>query len=46
VLRYEKLAIADGDGVALVIYHADPDTTSAQSLQLLASMAATSPHRL
>jgi hypothetical protein len=46
VLRYEKLAIADGDGVALVIYHADPETTSAQSLQLLASMAATSPHRL
>jgi len=45
-LRYEKLAIAGGDGVTLVIYHAEPESSSAQSLQLLASTAAPSPgHR-
>jgi transcriptional regulator with XRE-family HTH domain len=45
-LRYEKLAIAGGEGVTLVIYHAEPESASAQSLQLLASMAAPSPgHR-
>jgi transcriptional regulator with XRE-family HTH domain len=42
-LRYEKLAIAGGDGVTLVIYHAEPESASAQSLQLLASMAAPPP---
>jgi transcriptional regulator with XRE-family HTH domain len=42
-LRYEKLAIAGGDGVTLVIYHAEPESSSAQSLQLLASMAAPPP---
>jgi transcriptional regulator with XRE-family HTH domain len=45
-LRYEKLAIAGGEGVTLVIYHAEPESSSARSLQLLASMAAPSPgHR-
>jgi hypothetical protein len=42
-LRYEKLAIAGGEGVTLVIYHAEPESSSARSLLLLASMAATSP---
>jgi transcriptional regulator with XRE-family HTH domain len=42
-LRYEKLAIAGGEGVTLVIYHAEPESPTAQSLQLLASMAAPSP---
>jgi transcriptional regulator with XRE-family HTH domain len=37
-LRYEKLAIAGGEGVTLVIYHAEPESSSARSLQLLASM--------
>ena len=44
-LRYEKLAIAGGEGVTLVIYHADPDSSSAHSIQLLASMAAPSAGR-
>ena len=45
-LRYEKLAIAGGEGVTLVIYHAEPDSSSVQSLQLLASIAAPPPgHR-
>ncbi|WP_051325179.1 helix-turn-helix transcriptional regulator [Candidatus Solirubrobacter pratensis] len=43
VLRYEKLAIAGGEGVTLVIYHAEPASSSAHTLQLLASMAASSP---
>jgi transcriptional regulator with XRE-family HTH domain len=45
-LRYEKLAIAGGEGVTLVIYHAEPASSTARSLQLLASMATPSPgHR-
>jgi transcriptional regulator with XRE-family HTH domain len=44
-LRYEKLAIAGGEGVTLVIYHAEPESSSARSLQLLASMAAHSRGR-
>jgi hypothetical protein len=39
-LSYEKLAIAGDEGVTLVIFHAEPDSPSAQSLQPLASMAA------
>ena len=42
-LRAERLAIAGSDGVTLMIYHADPESASARSLQLLASMAAPSP---
>lgn len=38
-LRYEKLAIAGGEGVTLVIFHAEPDSPWAQSLQRLATMA-------
>jgi hypothetical protein len=42
---YEKLAIAGGEGVTLVIYHAEPESSSAHSLQLLGSMAAPSAGR-
>jgi transcriptional regulator with XRE-family HTH domain len=40
-LRHEKLAIAGTDGQLLVIYHADPASDSAASLQLLGTIAAT-----
>jgi transcriptional regulator with XRE-family HTH domain len=39
-LRYEKLQIAGSEGVTVIIYHAEPESWSARSLQLLASMAA------
>lgn len=40
-LRHEKLTIAGTDGQTLVAYHAEPGTTSAASLALLGSIAAT-----
>ncbi|WP_406208561.1 helix-turn-helix transcriptional regulator [Kitasatospora sp. NBC_01560] len=42
-LRYETLRPAGEPGLVLVTYHAEPGTTSAESLRLLASWAATAP---
>jgi hypothetical protein len=39
-LRYEKLTIADTDCQTLVVYHAEAGSRSAQSLALLATLAA------
>ena len=39
ILGREKLAIAGTDGQLLVIYHAQPGTSSAEKLALLASLA-------
>jgi transcriptional regulator with XRE-family HTH domain len=39
-LNYDKFAVAGADGQTLVIYHADPASTSAQALQLLSTLAA------
>jgi hypothetical protein len=39
-LSYERLPIPGTDGQELTIYHAAPGSRSAQSLALLASMAA------
>lgn len=41
-LHREKLIVAGTEGQVLVIYHADPGTTSAQALALLGSIAASS----
>jgi transcriptional regulator with XRE-family HTH domain len=40
-LHREKLIVAGTDGQVLVIYHADPGTTSADALSLLGALAAT-----
>lgn len=40
-LRREKLDVAGGEGLQLVVYHADPGSESAQKLALLGSLAAT-----
>jgi len=42
-LSREKLAITGTDGQLLVIYHAEPGTSGAEKLALLASLAATIP---
>ncbi|MEU6236896.1 helix-turn-helix transcriptional regulator [Kitasatospora sp. NPDC047058] len=42
-LRYETLRPADDPDLVLVTYHADPGSTSAESLRLLASWVATAP---
>jgi transcriptional regulator with XRE-family HTH domain len=39
-LGYEKLPIADADRLTLVLYHAEPNSRSAQALSLLASSIA------
>jgi hypothetical protein len=39
-LNLSKLAIEDTDGLMLVIHHAEPGTTSAERLDLLASLVA------
>ena len=36
-LGYEKLPIVDADRLTLVLYHAEPNSRSAQALTLLAS---------
>lgn len=38
-LRYEMLEVTGGHGQTLVIYHAEPDTSSNERLALLASLA-------
>jgi len=43
-LYREKLIVAGTDGQVLVIYHADPGTPSAQALDLLGTIAASSVH--
>jgi hypothetical protein len=40
-LRREKLAIGDSGGQLLVIYQAEPGSSSARSLALLGSLTAT-----
>jgi transcriptional regulator with XRE-family HTH domain len=42
-LGYEKLPIADADRMTLVLYHAEPDSRSAQGLALLAVSARSRP---
>jgi transcriptional regulator with XRE-family HTH domain len=39
-LRYDKFAIGAADGQVLVVYHAEPDSASAQALSLLGDIAA------
>ena len=39
-LRSETLAIGEGSGLSLIVYHAEPGSESASKLALLASMAA------
>jgi transcriptional regulator with XRE-family HTH domain len=39
-LRHEKLAVSGTDGQVLVIYHAEPDTESAQAIALLGTITA------
>jgi transcriptional regulator with XRE-family HTH domain len=39
-VRYEKLLVSDADAQALVVFHAEPGSRSAQRLALLASIAA------
>ncbi|OZF43107.1 helix-turn-helix domain-containing protein [Rhodococcus sp. 14-1411-2a] len=39
-LRHEKLTVAGTDGQTLVAYHAEPNTPSADALQLLGTLAA------
>lgn len=39
-LRHEKLAVVGTDGQMLVVYHAEPATESAQALELLGSIVA------
>ena len=41
-LHREKLIVAGTDGQVLVIYHADPGTASAQALNLLGTITASS----
>jgi transcriptional regulator with XRE-family HTH domain len=41
-LHREKLIVAGTDGLVLVIYHADPGTASAQALNLLGTITASS----
>lgn len=41
-LHREKLIVAGADGQVLVVYHADPGTPSAQALDLLGTIAASS----
>jgi transcriptional regulator with XRE-family HTH domain len=41
-LHREKLIVAGADGQVLIIYHADPGTPSAQALDLLGTIAASS----
>jgi transcriptional regulator with XRE-family HTH domain len=36
-LHYEKLAVTDGDGLTLVVFHADPGSPSAAALERLAA---------
>jgi hypothetical protein len=36
-LRYEKLQVTDGDGLTLVVFHADPGSPSAAALERLAA---------
>jgi transcriptional regulator with XRE-family HTH domain len=38
-LTYDKFAVAGADGQTLVIYHAEPNSTTAESLRLLESLA-------
>jgi transcriptional regulator with XRE-family HTH domain len=42
-LGYEKLPIADADRLTLVLYHAEPNSKSAQALSLLASTLEAQP---
>jgi transcriptional regulator with XRE-family HTH domain len=42
-LSYESFAVNGGDGQQLVVYHAEPDSPSARTLALLASMVAGDP---
>ena len=44
-LHKERLVMAGGDGLVLVIYHPVPGTGSAEKLSLLASLAAPAPSR-
>jgi transcriptional regulator with XRE-family HTH domain len=44
-LSYEKLLIPDTDHQALVVYHAEPGSRSAESLALLATLVAADPQR-
>jgi transcriptional regulator with XRE-family HTH domain len=39
-LRYDKFVIGAADGQVLVVYHAEPDSASAQALSLLGNIAA------
>jgi MmyB-like transcription regulator ligand binding domain len=41
-LHYENLQIAGTDGQTLIVYHADPDSPTAQALQLLSTLTADS----
>lgn len=40
-LRHEKLTVSGTDGQTLVVYHAEPASSSAQALQLLGSISVT-----
>jgi transcriptional regulator with XRE-family HTH domain len=42
-LRHEKLAVAGTDGLLMVVYHADPGSSSALALRSLEELAAASP---
>ena len=39
-LAYDKFAVNGSDGLTLVIYHAEPGSSSEQSLALLSALAA------